>query len=920
VPEITSVLSVRRSLALTVCFFVLAVFAKRAHAQYSYSVLYPGDDGNAFQSTLISDASGNLYGTDLSGAGSFGAAFELANNGDGTYTRIVLHSFNFNDGLRPRGGLVMDASGNLFGTTAQGGIWGYGVLYELQKAGGSYNFVLLAQFPNWIGSGIHPTNVTSPWGNLAVDAVGNLYGTSHGVSGLYPGAVYELVNAGGNGTYPTLNTIYSFTPPADTRPGITIDASGNLFGTAIDGAGNGMVYELVDNGGGSFTFNQLYSFTGGADGAAPISGIALDANGNLYGTSSGGVNGDGVVYELVNMGGTYTEKTLYSFTGANGDGSLAAGPWEETAGVIVAANGNIFGTTQIGGANGAGTVYTLINSGGTYTERTLYSFTGSPVDDSYPTAGLLMVHGNLFGVSVGVTSGAVWELFSPPPTIQLASSENPIFEGESVTLIATVTFNSPGVPVPGSITFYAGSTVLGTAPLDQSNGTALVTVFAAELGIGSDTITARFTPSNGGPKATAQMTEWVNAESDIAILNGNNSFNGNQTVSGIVSASSFIGNGAGLNNVTAAGLACAGCISNAQLGINYAGSNTQGGDAINALALGGMPSSSYAVTGSNSFTGDQIVNGKISATGALNGTSANFTGLLSSAGLALSPTGSATVSQAFKSNPLDASASLFNSSTASAQTLLFRWQAEPVAASNNTANPSATLNLLYGGGSPAETGLSVNANGTFNFAPGQTFPGAFSGNIAESQVTNLTSDLSTNLNVAESYAANAANNAQAQAQTYANNTFVPLAGGAMTGALNLPSLNASGAVSGTSLTASGALAGGSIKVGGGTPITEYISTTRTITLPAIKARACTTFVSAALTGFTPGPTDSIALGIPGNLVGALKSGNTPIFLLYQAWETGSSPSTTVTIQVCNATATNYAGGPSGNIRIDVFKH
>jgi hypothetical protein len=622
----TRVHSISRSTALAVCLIALAGFAGPVRAQYTYSVLSQGMDGNVFQSTLIADSSGNLYGTDLSGAGSFGAVFELVNNGDGTYTRVVLHSFGFADGMRPRGGLVMDAAGDLFGTTAQGGIWGYGVLYELQKAGGTYNFALLVQFPAWVGSGIHNTNSTNPWGNLAIDAAGNLFGTTRYEGGLYHGTVYELVNTGGNGTYPTLNTIYSFNPPADPRLGVTIDANGNLFGTALSGDGSGIVYELVNNGGGSFTFNQLYSFTGGADGSAPISGITLDANGNLYGTSSGGVNGDGVVYELVNAGGTYTEKTLYSFTGAGSDGSLAGGPWDDTANVVVDANGNIFGTTQLGGSSGLGAVYVLVNSAGTYAEQTLYSFTGNPVDDAYPTAGLLMVHGNLLSTSAGVTNGAVWTLFAPPPTMQLTSSENPIFEGESVSFIANVTFNSPSIPVPGSISFYAGSTLLGTDSLDLSTGTAFITVLAAELGIGSDTITAKFTPSDGGPRATAQMTEWVNAESDIAVLNGGNSFNGNQTVSGVVNASSFVGNGAGLGNVTAAGLACAGCVTNAQLGINYAGSNTRGGDALNSLALGGMPSSSFAVTGSNSFTGDQIVNGKVTATGALSGTTASFTG------------------------------------------------------------------------------------------------------------------------------------------------------------------------------------------------------------------------------------------------------------------------------------------------------
>lgn len=98
---------------------------------------------------------------------------------------------------------------------------------------------------------------------------------------------------------------------------------------------------------------------------------------------------------------------------------------------------------------------------------------------------------------------------------------------------------------------------------------------------------------------------------------------------------------------------------------------------------------------------------------------------LASGDLALTPVSTASSTQGYNSGPLDAAASVYNSSTSAAQNMLFRWQAEPAAGSNNTANPAATLNLLYGAnGAPGETGMSVNANGTINFAAGQTFPGS----------------------------------------------------------------------------------------------------------------------------------------------------------------------------------------------------
>jgi YVTN family beta-propeller protein len=217
---------------------------------------------------------------------------------------------------------------------------------------------------------------------------------------------------------------------------------------------------------------------------------------------------------------------------------------------------------------------------------------------------------------------------------------------------------------------------------------------------------------------------------DYSLLNGGNTFNGNQTVNGNVSATNFVGNGTGLTNVTASGLNCAGCVGNSQLSINYAGSTSQGGSANNALMLGGLlpnafqPAGSYATTGANLFSGDQNIVGNLSATGTLTG-----------GGLVLPSTGTAIASQGFNSGAFDTFASVFNSTANAAQNQLFRWQAEP--ASNNSANPAATLNLLFGsnGATPSETGLSVNANGTINFTARQTFPSAGGGSGTITGVT-----------------------------------------------------------------------------------------------------------------------------------------------------------------------------------------
>jgi hypothetical protein len=184
---------------------------------------------------------------------------------------------------------------------------------------------------------------------------------------------------------------------------------------------------------------------------------------------------------------------------------------------------------------------------------------------------------------------------------------------------ATVT-SSSGAINTGTITFSEGSTILGTLPV--SCGSAQLPIDGTEaLGIGTYTVTAQYTPSVPAFAASSgSMSQTVN-EAGVVLTNGNNTLNGNQTIDGSLNAYSFLGNGSGLTNVMASGLNCTSCIGNMQLGINYAGSSSQGGPAANALMLGGFPAGafqpagSYATTGANLFTGSQSITGNVSITG-----------------------------------------------------------------------------------------------------------------------------------------------------------------------------------------------------------------------------------------------------------------------------------------------------------------
>ncbi len=340
------------SLFVAVSFFALLLgfVSPQAQAQteqilYSFS----GATGQDPLAGLIMDGSGNLYGTTREGgANGYGAVFELVNS-SGTYSEKVLHSFtpSNGDGADPYGGLIMDASGNLYGTTIGGGPGNGGTVFELVKSSG-YSEQLLHSFTN--SEGVGGADGADPVAALVMDGSGNLYGTTtYGGTNNY-GTVFELVNS--SGTY-SENVLYNFPSEYPSDGGfvssLIMDGSGNLYGTAQYGGtdNQGTVFELVNSSGG-YSEKVLYSFTGGdfpgPDGAEPFAGLIMDVSGNLYGTTSfGGTVNGGIVFELVNASGTYSEKVLYNFPEEyTDDGGTISG-------LIMDGSGNLYGTTTDGG-------------------------------------------------------------------------------------------------------------------------------------------------------------------------------------------------------------------------------------------------------------------------------------------------------------------------------------------------------------------------------------------------------------------------------------------------------------------------------------------------------------------------------------------------------------------------------------------
>jgi uncharacterized repeat protein (TIGR03803 family) len=235
---------------------------------------------------LLFDQTGNIYGTTSSG----GVVFELTPSGKG-FTEDVLYTFTGgNDGSEPQSGVISDAAGNLYGTATAGGAFGFGTVFELTGAGPSRTEQTLYSFQDVADGG-------SPSGGLIMDASGNLFGsTSSGGAG-GGGTVFELIRSGGSFTF---NLLFSFTGSGGPAANLTMDAAGNIYGTTTnDGAfGQGSVFKLTPSAGG-YTLTSLHDFTGGTDGGRPFSNVIFDAAGNLYGTAlQGGADGAGVVFEI----------------------------------------------------------------------------------------------------------------------------------------------------------------------------------------------------------------------------------------------------------------------------------------------------------------------------------------------------------------------------------------------------------------------------------------------------------------------------------------------------------------------------------------------------------------------------------------------------------------------------------------------
>lgn len=401
-----------------------------------------GSDGANSTSDLILSGD-TLYGTaSAGGSGRNGTVFAI--NTDGTaFTN--LHSFALSDGINPFAGLIL--SGNtLYGTASQGGRTGNGAVFAINTD--STGFATLYSFTGGADG-------ANPYTGLVISG-NRLYGTTLNGGREGNGAVFAI-NADSTG----FATLYSFTGGNDggSPDGGLVLAGNTLYGTVSQGGstGNGAVFAVNTD---STGFTNIYSFTGGSDGASPFAGLFL-SGAMLYGTTySGGGGGGGTVFAISTNGLGFTN--LYSFTGGNDGANPKA--------VIVSGN-MVYGTAGGGGTAGNGTLFAINTESTVFTN--LYEFTANPSpkntnsDGAFPRAGLFLSSNTLYGTTFqggNSDNGTVFALTlsnstamppSPIPLeIELAGNAvvlswtDPGFTLQSAPAAAGVFTNLPGSTSP----------------------------------------------------------------------------------------------------------------------------------------------------------------------------------------------------------------------------------------------------------------------------------------------------------------------------------------------------------------------------------------------------------------------------------------------------------------------------------------
>jgi uncharacterized repeat protein (TIGR03803 family) len=324
------------------------------------------DGASPFAAPTYESGTGFLYGTaQLAGASSHGVVYKVKTDG-GSYA--VLHHFagGMDDGALPSGGVVRDASGNLYGTTYNGGTPDHGVLYTLTTGGAG--FAVLHTFTGGAMDGSGPGGPLLLQGSL-------LYGTTTAGGSAGAGTLFSIGTSGGG--FAVLRSFSGTSDGGGPQCTLVRDARGHLLGTTVGGgAGYGVAFDSSADG---QTYVVLHEFLSNS-GTNPERGLVTDGAGNFYGTTNGGgAFGLGMVFKMKADGTHFT--VLHNFQGGTTDGAYPQGT------LALDSLGHVFGTTVLAGAVDEGTVFRIGTDGNGFV--LLHSFEASAVDGAFPFAGVV---------------------------------------------------------------------------------------------------------------------------------------------------------------------------------------------------------------------------------------------------------------------------------------------------------------------------------------------------------------------------------------------------------------------------------------------------------------------------------------------------------------------------------------------------
>jgi uncharacterized repeat protein (TIGR03803 family) len=470
------------SLSKTVCiiclFSVATAIRSSGTTTFVSLVSFNGTNGaNPQYAPLVQGLDGNFYGTtSAGGAGTVadGTVFKITSAGTLTTIYSFCSQTNCADGSTPFAGLVLGTDGNFYGTTEGGGSNGDGTVFKVTPTG---TLTTLHSFDS--------TDGALPRAGLVQGTDGNFYGTTEAGGADNDGTVFKVTPTG------KFITLHSFdsTDGANPFAGLVQGTDGNFYGTTDKGGanGDGTVFRITTSG----TLTTLHSFDF-TDGANPFAGLVQGSDGNLYGTASqGGTDGLGTVFKIT-ISGKLT--TLHSF--ADTDGLFP------TAGLVQATDGNFYATASSGGANSGGTIFEITTAG---TLTTLYNFCSqiSCTDGDIPEGGLLQAtNGTLYGTTEGggvnndgtvfsISAGLAAFVETLPSSGKVGASVKIL--GSSLTGASSVSFNG----VVATFKVVSASEITTTVPVGATTGTVQVTTPSGTLN------------SNAAFRVTPQITSFT---------------------------------------------------------------------------------------------------------------------------------------------------------------------------------------------------------------------------------------------------------------------------------------------------------------------------------------------------------------------------------------------------------------------------